>query len=310
MRAHLRLALAILGLGQGVDAAMRVAVTGAGGQTGGHVFRKMLARADVFDPIGITRSQSSKDALVASTGCKPEQVAVIDIASVPGLYLEMAVAAFAGCCALVICTSAKVKPTGGVNEQTGRPNMGFPDGQPYHVDWLGQRRQIDGAKGSGMSHVVICSSMGGTDKDHMLNKLGMSPSGKGGGGILHWKRKAEKYLKDSGLTYTIVHPGGLLNEPGGQRKLVAGVDDKLLPQQNRSIPREDVAEVLVQSLLNDEYKNRSFDLVSEEGSGSAVETDFKRLLEPLSGANCDYSVGYIPDEAADITEADALMSML
>lgn len=27
-----------------------------------------------------------------------------------------------------------------------------------------------------------------------------------------WKRKAEKYLIDSGLTYTIVHPGGLIDE--------------------------------------------------------------------------------------------------
>ena len=32
-----------------------------------------------------------------------------------------------------------------------------------------------------------------------------------------WKRKAEKYLIDSGRPYTIVHPGGLLNEPGGVR---------------------------------------------------------------------------------------------
>jgi len=308
MRAPLRLALALAGLGRGVEAAMRVAVTGAGGQTGGHVFRKMLARPDVFDPIGITRSQFSKEALVASTKCDPEQVAIIDVASVPGLYLEMAVAAFAGCTALVICTSAKVKPTGGTNAETGRPNMGFPDGQPYHVDWLGQRRQIDGARGSGMSHVVLCSSMGGTDKDHMLNSLGRSA--KGGGGILHWKRKAEKYLIDSGLTYTIVHPGGLLNEPGGRRKLVVGVDDKLLPEQNRSIPREDVAEVLVQSLLNPAFKNRSFDLVSEPDSGAPVESDFAKLLAPLEGATCDYSLGYIPDEAADISEADSLMSLL
>jgi len=308
MRAHLRVALAILGLGQGVDAAMRVAVTGAGGQTGGHVFRKMLARPDVFDPIGIARTQSSKAALVASSGCKPEQVAVIDVASVPGLYLEMAAAAFAGCTALVICTSAKVKPTGPKDAATGRAPMGFPDGQPYHVDWLGQRRQIDGARGSGMSHVVLCSSMGGTDKDHMLNKFGASR--KGGGGILHWKRKAEKYLMETGLTYTIVHPGGLLNEQGGRRKLVVGLDDKLLPEQNRSIPREDVAEVLVQALLSPDYKNRSFDLVSEPDSGSAVETDFKNLLAPLEKASCDYSLGYIPDEAADIAEADSLMSVL
>ncbi len=36
----------------------------------------------------------------------------------------------------------------------------------------------------------------------MLNKIGDN------GNILQWKRKSEKYLIASGLTYTIVHPGG------------------------------------------------------------------------------------------------------
>lgn len=34
----------------------------------------------------------------------------------------------------------------------------------------------------------------------------------GNGQILVWKRKAEEYLIASGLTYTILHPGGLFNE--------------------------------------------------------------------------------------------------
>merc|ERR1719221_1374984 len=95
-----------------------------------------------------------------------------------------------GCAALIIATSAKVKPTGGTNAETGRPNMGFPDGQPYFVDWIGQRRQIDGARAAGVGHVVICSSMGGTNATHMLNKFGVNADGSGGN-ILLWKRKAE-----------------------------------------------------------------------------------------------------------------------
>jgi hypothetical protein len=43
--------------------------------------------------------------------------------------------------------------------------------------------------------------MGGTDPENRLNKIG-------GGNILVWKRKAEIYLVNSGLPYTIVHPGG------------------------------------------------------------------------------------------------------
>ena len=44
-------------------------------------------------------------------------------------------------------------------------------------------------------------TQGGTDPNHMLNKIA-------GGNILQWKRRAEQYLMHSGLTYTIIHPGG------------------------------------------------------------------------------------------------------
>merc|ERR1719453_1593762 len=137
--------------------------------------------------------------------------------------------------------------------------------------------------------------MGGTDPSNMLNALGreVKPDGSSqGGNILLWKRKAEKYLIDSGLPYTVVHPGGLINEPGGAREIVIGVDDERT-EGERSIPREDVAEVLVQSLLIDAYRGRSFDIRSKlEGEGE-VTTDFAALLEKLEGRNCDYALGKI-----------------
>ena len=110
--------------------------------------------------------------------------------------------------------------------------------------------------------------------------------------ILLWKRKAEKYLIDSGLPYTIVHPGGLLNEDGGKRQLVVGVDDNR-DEGERSIPREDVAEVLVQALMIPAYRMRSFDVRSKlEGEGE-VTTDFGALLAKLGGRNTDYGLGEI-----------------
>jgi hypothetical protein len=64
----------------------------------------------------------------------------------------------------------------------------------------------------------------------------------GNGNILVWKAKAEKYLVDSGVPYTIVHPGGLLNKPGGEREIVLGTNDELLDGYDkrgatRAIPR-------------------------------------------------------------------------
>ena len=77
------------------------------------------------------------------------------------------------------------------------------------VDWLGQKHQIDAAVQAGIRKVVLISSMGGTDLDNNLNKLG-------GGNILVWKRKAEEYLtQQSGIDYTIIHPGGLIDDAVG-----------------------------------------------------------------------------------------------
>lgn len=77
------------------------------------------------------------------------------------------------------------------------------------MDWLGQKGQIDAAKEAGVKKVVLVSSMGGTDEKNPLNNLG-------NGNILIWKRKAEEYLINSGaFNYTIIHPGGLIDDEVG-----------------------------------------------------------------------------------------------
>eukprot|EP00968_Pinguiococcus_pyrenoidosus_P000845 scaffold48_cov311-Pinguiococcus_pyrenoidosus.AAC.40 len=165
-------------------------------------------------------------------------------------------------------------------------------GPPEDVDWcgspgIGQKKQFDAAKKAGIKHIVLVSSMGGTQEDNMLNNIGEGKSG-GPGNILAWKRKAEMYLMASGLTYTIVHPGGLKDEPGFKRRLKIGVDDEILSSKQRAIPREDVARVCVHAIKSPKYHNRSFDLSSfDEGDGSPTD-DLDMLIESLEGKNCDY----------------------
>ena len=305
---------------------------------------------DQFSPLGVVRTEQSRSALL-ETGVPSECVVVADVTDAAAFA-----SAIKGCSALIIGTSAKPAPTGDTDPDSGRPVFSFPNGSPEIVDWLGQKSQIDAAKACGPeTHVVICSSMGGTDPSNMLkyvhcmsrlararararvhtrplvlpaappvappaalallarshahtptrshahtllrapaytrSALGRDAEGKGGD-ILLWKRKAEKYLIDSGLPYTIVHPGGLLNEPGGKRELCIGVDDSR-DEGERSIPREDVAEVLVQALRIPSYRGRSFDIRSKNEGEGEVTTDFEALLAKLDGANCDYSLGKI-----------------
>ena len=77
-----------------------------------------------------------------------------------------------------------------------------------------------------------------------------------------------------------------------RRQLVLGVDDNR-DVGERSIPREDVAEVLVQALLISAYRGRSFDVRSmQEGEGE-VTTDFAALIDSIEGKNCDYTLGEI-----------------
>ena len=200
--------------------------------------------------------------------------------------------------AFCICTSAKPVPsTKEVNPETGRPVFSFPNGDPEIVDWIGQKNQIDACPPG--AHVVICSTMGGTNPDHPLNNLGRKTNDDGttsGGMIVQWKRKAEIYLMEQAptrkLKYTIVHPGGLTNDAGGERELVVGVDDQMTGTESRSIPRDDVAQVMLEALRYPaHYAGRSFDVRAKPVGDGAPTTHFSSLLDPLNGKNCDYSLG-------------------
>lgn len=48
----------------------------------------------------------------------------------------------------------------------------------------------------------------------------------------------------AGVPYTIVHPGGLIDQAGGRRQLLVGKHDEFMDSGGpRTVPREDVAEV-------------------------------------------------------------------
>jgi glutamyl-tRNA reductase len=87
----------------------KVAVTGAGGRTGSLVFKKLLANPK-YQPIGVVRSEASKESLKKNLGASDEQIVVGDILGSNGVAILDK--ALAGADALVIATSAvpKIKP--------------------------------------------------------------------------------------------------------------------------------------------------------------------------------------------------------
>ena len=120
--------------------------------------------------------------------------------------------------------------------------------------------------------------MGGTNPNHPLNRMG-------NGNILIWKRKAEQYLIDSGIDYTIIRAGGLVDSMGGVRQLLVGKNDNLrnYPSDGSpsTIPRADVASVVVKALSEPNARNKAFDIISkpEDTPGAEVTTDFISLFE-------------------------------
>lgn len=246
----------------------KILVTGATGRTGALVLKKLRQQPDKYNPIGFARSPDKARELFDST----EGFYFGDIRDRASLET-----ALVGCQALVILTSAipKMKAPPQPGE---RPQFMYESGSmPEIIDYQGQKNQIDAALEAGVEHIVLVGSMGGTNENHPLNLMG-------NGKILIWKRKAEQYLIDSGIDYTIIRAGGLLDRTGGVRELLVGKDDLLLNNPPHgiptSIPREDVAEVVVQALKEPNARNKAFDLISkpEEDSTAAVTEDFAALF--------------------------------
>ncbi|MFP4297382.1 MAG: SDR family oxidoreductase [Spirulinaceae cyanobacterium] len=248
--------------------AKKVLVTGATGKTGALVVEKLRRLPEEFEVFGLARSPAKVEERFGST----EGFYFGDIRDRSTLET-----ALEGCEALVILTSAvpqmKTPPQPGQ-----RPEFNFePGGMPEEVDFQGQVNQIDVAKAAGIKQIVLVGSMGGTNENHPLNRIG-------DGNILIWKRKAEEYLMQSGIDYTIIRAGGLLDQPGGVRELIVGDNDELLahPPDDipTSIPRADVAEVVVQALRQPNSHNTAFDIISrpEDDPKAEVTEDFAALF--------------------------------
>ncbi|MEC4805638.1 MAG: SDR family oxidoreductase [Jaaginema sp. PMC 1079.18] len=248
--------------------AKKVLVTGATGRTGALVVEKLQRLPEEFVVLGLARSPAKVEERFGST----EGFIFGDIRDRSTLET-----ALEGCDALVILTSAvpqmKAPPSPGE-----RPEFDFePGGMPEDVDFHGQVNQIDVAKAVGITHIVLVGSMGGTQENHPLNRMG-------DGNILVWKRQAEEYLIHSGIDYTIIRAGGLLDKPGGVRELIVGDNDELLahPPDDipTSIPRADVAEVVVQALRQSNSHNTAFDIISrpEDDPKAKVTEDFAALF--------------------------------
>jgi len=127
----------------------------------------------------------------------------------------------------------------------------FNPTEPYQVDYEGTKNLVDIAKAKGIEHFVMVSSLCVSKLLHPLNLFWL---------ILVWKKQAEEYLQKSGLTYTIVRPGGLKNEDTPDPVVMSSADTLF----DGSIPRTKVAQVCVEALFQAEARNKIVEVIAQK----------------------------------------------
>ncbi len=155
---------------------------------------------------------------------------------------------------------------------------------PAIADGQGVKNLIAAAKNYPIQRFVLVSSLGVERKQdlpfNLLNAYG----------VLDAKASAETALRDSGLGYTIVRPGRLIDGPytsydlntlikastEGKQNVVLGQGDQLLGQTSR----KDVAAVCVECLTHTTTVDQTFEIINQGVRPSSI--DWSQLFADLS----------------------------
>lgn len=203
---------------------MKAFVAGATGETGRRIVQE-LRRKNISVCALVRNPEKAQD-------CLPKEVELIqgDV-----LQPESFKSALADCTVLFCATGAKpsLDPTG-----------------PYQVDYQGTKNLVDSAKEAGIEQFILVSSLCVSKFFHPLNLFWL---------VLYWKKQAEQYLEASGLTYTIVRPGGLKNEDNSDPIIMSSADTLF----EGSIPRRKVAQVCVESLGQKIVYNKIIEVITQ-----------------------------------------------
>ncbi len=209
---------------------MKVLVAGASGKTGRLVVEKLLAQSQQV--LALVRREEA----AAELNNLGAETVVADLTGDVSQTLT-------GCEAVVFAAGAGMI------------------GDPEAVDYRGAVKLIEAAEAQGVSRFVMVSSLGTGYAERMPEML--KP-------YLEAKRKAEKVLEESALTYTTVKPGGLTDADRTGRVSVAETLNK-----SGMISRADVAEIVTEVLLNKLALKTSFEVVSGDTPIAEAISEFR-----------------------------------
>lgn len=202
---------------------MKVCVIGANGQIGKHLV-DLLNESEEHT----ARAMVRKNEQVGFFENKGVETVVASLAD----SVEQIGKAITGCDAIVF--------TAGSGGSTGAD-------QTLLIDLDGAGKTIEAAEKVGVNRFIMVSALSAHKREKWNEALRPYYAAK------HY---ADKMLQQSNLTYTIIRPGGLLNEPANGKVSIANELDR------GSIPRADVARTILESLSEKSTFNQSFDLIS------------------------------------------------
>ncbi|MFH7028957.1 MAG: NAD(P)H-binding protein [Heteroscytonema crispum UTEX LB 1556] len=203
---------------------MKAFVAGATGETGRRIVQELVSR-------NISVRALVRDADKAR-GILPPDVELV----VGDVLKPESLSAALGDSTVVLCATG-AKPS-------------FDPTGPYKVDFEGTKNLVDAAKTKGTENFVFVSSLCTSQLFHPLNLFWL---------ILVWKKQAEEYIQKSGLTYTIVRPGGLKNEDNSNSVVMQNADTLF----DGSIPRQKVAQICVEALFEPAARNKIVEIVAK-----------------------------------------------
>jgi uncharacterized protein YbjT (DUF2867 family) len=219
---------------------MKAFVAGSTGETGRRIVQELLKRSI---PVKVlVRNLDTAKAIFP-----PEVELIVGDVLKPETFTR----SLSDCTVLLSATGAR--PT-------------FNPSAPFLVDYQGTKNLVDAAKIHGIQHFVLVSSLCVSKFFHPLNLFWL---------ILLWKRQGEKYLQNSGLTYTIVRPGGLKNEDNSDRIIMSSADTLF----QGSIPRQKVAQVAVTALIEPSSHNKIVEIIAQ------ADADVKTFTELFSSVS-------------------------
>ncbi|MFD4039923.1 NAD(P)H-binding protein [Streptomyces sp. NPDC058605] len=149
-------------------------------------------------------------------------------------------------------------------------SFGTGTSSPEMVDYAGVRNVL----------TALPSLDGARLRGALMTSIGATTRSSSYGHLLEWKRRSERLVRASGLTYTIVRPGWFdMNGPDEQRlEFLQGDRRRTGGPADGCVARADTARVLVAALTAPEAAGRTFELVAEQG---AAPSDLGPLFAAL-----------------------------